>query len=161
VPEPPQRVARNTGRLIVGMLWLASLGETGCAATLPSTRPAASAAKETHMDDDDAFMPQADRNPPPKVAPLIRDGIRYERHIGGPDDPQTGGMIAAYDVASGKRLWMLVVFDNVRNPDFEGDAQDVFVAEMHFDVDGTLRVTDERGDHWVVDVKARTSVPAH
>ena len=113
------------------------------------------------MDDDEAFMPQADRNPPPAVAPLVRDGIRYERYYGGAGDPQSGGLIAAYDAASNQRLWILVVFPNVRNPDFEGDAQDVFVAEMHFDADGTLRVTDERGHHWVVDVKARTSVRVH
>ena len=52
------------------------------------------------------------------------------------------------------------MFDNTRDPDFEGDAQDVFVREMHFDADGRLQVVDEIGRHWVVDVKTRTSTPA-
>lgn len=110
------------------------------------------------MSDDDSFMPEADRPAPPEVEPVVRDGVRYERLIG--NDPQVGGLIAACDVASGQRLWTLAVFDNVRDPAFEGDAQDVFVREMQFDTDGRLRIVDEHGRRWIVDVKTRTSSAA-
>ena len=111
------------------------------------------------MPDDDSFMPQADRSAPPDVAPLVRDGVRYERVFGDPGDPQVGGLIAAFDVADDRRLWTLVVFDNVRQPDLEGDVQDVFVSGMAFDDDGLLDVVDELGRRYVVDVKARTATP--
>lgn len=153
---------RDTGLpLAVGVLCAGLLLARACTAAPNPPRPAASAAKETRMfDDDETFMPSADRNGPAPLDPVLRDGVRYERYFGGKGDPQTGGMIAAYDAASGQRLWTLVVFDNVRNPDWEGDAQDCFVAEMHFDADGRLQVTDEIKRHWIVDVNARTSRPA-
>jgi len=110
------------------------------------------------MSDDDSFMPAADRPAPADVKPVERDGIRYERLIG--NEPQVGGLIAAYDAASGKRLWTLAAFHNVRRSDFEGDAQDVFVRALQFDADGRLRVVDELGRHWLVDVKTRTSTAA-
>ena len=112
------------------------------------------------MSDDDSFMPEADRQAPPDVKPVLRDGVRYETFVGGMHDPQVGGLIAAFDAATGKRLWTLVVFDNKRDPHFEGDVQDVFLREMHFDASGHLQVVDEAGRHWVVDVKARTSTAA-
>jgi hypothetical protein len=108
---------------------------------------------------DDSFMPEADRPPPPEVAPVVKDGIRYQTLVGGLHESQVGGLIAAYDVANGQRLWTLVVFENARKPGFEEDAQDVFVREMHFDASGALQVVDELGRRYVVDVKARTSAP--
>jgi hypothetical protein len=100
----------------------------------------------------------ADRNPPPPLPPLVHEGIRYERRIGSEGiDPQVGGLLTAYDAATGRALWTLAVYDNRRDPMLEGDAQDIFFAEMHFEPDGTLLVVDERGDRFRVDVQARTS----
>lgn len=103
--------------------------------------------------------PSADRPPPPKVEPVVKDGVRYQRKIGGSSDPQVGGLLAAYDVKSGAELWTLVVYDNKRRPDLEGDVQDVFFASMKFDKDGRLIIVDENGRRFAVDVEARTSTP--
>ena len=107
---------------------------------------------------DDTLQRTLDRLPPPDVPPVVRDGIRYEPVMG--DPPQVGGLIAACDAASGRHLWTLAVFDNIRQPGLEGDVQDVFVSALRFDADGVLHVTDEHGRHWLVDVAARTSAPA-
>jgi hypothetical protein len=150
--------------------WVASLAPachlsacaTSASAPVRAQAPssiAARASTEKHMSDDDSFMPEADRSAPAEVKPVVRDGVRYEALIGGSHDPQVGGLIGAHDVASGRRLWTLAVFDNVRKPEFEGDAQDVFVRELRFDAAGHLQVTDELGRHWVVDVVAHTSKP--
>ena len=139
----------------------ASTAAASAAAHAPSPSPGASqASTEKHMSNDDSFMPEADRQAPPEVKPVLRDGVRYETLVGGAHDAQVGGLIAAFDAATGQRLWTLAVFDNKRDPAFEGDTQDVFVREMHFGADGRLQVVDELGRHWVVDVKTRTATPA-
>jgi hypothetical protein len=102
----------------------------------------------------------ADRNPPPPVSPILREGIRYEHRIGSEGiDPQVGGLLTACEAATGRALWTLAVYDNRRDPMLEGDVQDVFFREMHFEPDGSLLVVNERGDRFRVDVKARTSTP--
>lgn len=103
------------------------------------------------------FPPSADRPPPPKVEPVVKDGVRYQRKIGGSSDAQVGGLLAAYDAKSGAELWTLVVYDNKRQPGLEGDVQDIFFASMKFDKDGKLIIVDETGRRFAVDVKARTS----
>jgi hypothetical protein len=119
---------------------------------------AALAAPESPMSDD--LLPvRADRNPPPPIAPLVREGIRYERRIGGDADPQVGGLLSASEDATGRALWTLAVYDNRRDPALEGDAQDVFFREMRFEPDGSLLIVNERGERFSVDVRARTSTP--
>ena len=59
--------------------------------------------------------------------------------------------------ATGKTLWTLVVYDNTRSPELEGDVQDVFFREMHLQPDGTLPIVNERGERYRVDLDARTS----
>jgi hypothetical protein len=119
---------------------------------------AAAAAPEHPMSDDFPDL-HADRNPPPRIAPLVRDGVRYERRIGGDGDPQVGGLLTAYDLATSRALWTLVVYDNRRDPMLEGDVQDVFFREMQFEPDGSLLIVNERGERFSVDVRARTSTP--
>jgi hypothetical protein len=128
------------------------------ALTLSLSLTAALAAPEPSMSDDLPDL-HADRNPPPHIAPLVRGGIRYERRIGGDADPQVGGLLTAYDDATGRTLWTLAVYDNPRDPTLEGDAQDVFFREMRFEPDGSLLVVNERGERFRVDVRARTSTP--
>src|SRR5262249_33870146 len=92
--------------------------------------------------------------------PLVREGIRYERRIGADGiDPQVGGLLTAYDAATGRALWTLAVYDNRRDPMLEGDAQDVFFREMRFEADGSLLVVNERGERFRGDVRARPSTP--
>ena len=129
-----------------------------CAALLSTlAQPAAAqAAKERPMSDD-LLSFHADRNPPPDVEPVVRDGTRYEQHFGSGSDAQVGGLLTAIDTATGKTLWTLVVYDNKRSPELEGDVQDVFFREMHFQPDGKLLIVNERGERYRVDLDARTS----
>lgn len=57
---------------------------------------------------------------------------------------QMGGYLAAYDAESGRELWTLKVNDNKRNPEKEGDVQDVFFKSMTTQPDGTLLIENER-----------------
>lgn len=103
-----------------------------------------------------------DRLPPPEVAPVERDGIRYSqatdgRRVGA---NQVGGVLVATDVASGKQLWTLAVYGNPVNPDREADTQWRFFTSMAFDPDGRLRIVNEADKTFFVDVKARTTSPA-
>ena len=74
--------------------------------------------------------PRTSRLPPPKVAPVTINGIRYEQQAGKESvDGQVGGLLAAYS-ATGEQLWTLKVYDNRRKPELEGDVQDVFFSSM-------------------------------
>jgi hypothetical protein len=129
-------------------------GITACA---PSHSTAASAATETNMPDTPPSPPQADRPPPPRIAPVVKDGVRYQPKFGGSSDPQVGGLLAACDAKSDKELWTLVVYENKRRPDLEGDVQDIFFKSMKFETDGRLVIVNEIGRRYAVDVQAKTS----
>lgn len=101
------------------------------------------------------------RIPAPRVAPVTAGGVRYEQ-VGNAllaGFEQMGGYLAAYDDATGKQLWTLKVYDNVRKPEREGDVQDVFFKTMTLQPDGTLLIENERGARFMVDPVARTSNP--
>ena len=102
------------------------------------------------------------RIPAPNVAAVHADGIRYEQIKNGllAGFAQMGGYLAAFDDANGAQLWTLKVYDNVRDPQREGDVQDVFFKTMSLQADGTLMIENERGAKFLVDPKARTSTPA-
>ena len=104
----------------------------------------------------------ASRIPSPAVPPVTSDGVRYEQVRNGltAGFDQMGGYLAAYDAASGKALWTLKVYDNKRDPELEGDVQDVFFKSMTAQPDGTLLIENERGKRFVVDPKARRAAPA-
>lgn len=96
------------------------------------------------------------RLPPARISPVTVDGIQYAQVAGKESvDGQVGGMLAARDSA-GKVLWTMKVYDSRRRPDLEGDVQDVFFSEMSADVDGLLRIVNERGETFLVDVKVRS-----
>ncbi|MCG5052496.1 MAG: hypothetical protein KA712_06015 [Myxococcales bacterium] len=104
------------------------------------------------------MMKSGSRIPAPKVEPIVLEGIRYEQVrnglLAGLD--QMGGYLAAYDDASGHRLWFLKVYGNRRTGEKEGDAQDVFFRSMVAESDGTLRIENERRELFLVDVNSRT-----
>lgn len=104
-----------------------------------------------------------DRLPPPEVPPVERGGVRYAQARDGRDvgAAQVGGVLVATDIASGKQLWTLPVYANAINEKMEADAQWLFFTAMHFDPDGRLRITNEAGKTFLVDVKGPSVVPAH
>lgn len=104
------------------------------------------------------FESSADRLPPPHVPPVVRDGVRYAQAEDGRSlgHPQTGGVLVATAVDTGKTLWSLVVYDNVPDPAMEADAQWVFFIEMAFDRDGKLRIVNENEQAYLVDVAQRS-----
>lgn len=99
--------------------------------------------------------PHASRLPPAKIAPVMLDGVRYVQVAGNESvDGQVGGWLAACN-AQGDVLWTMKVYDNQRTPELEGDVQDVFFSSMSLDADGRLRIVNERGAVFLVDVKNR------
>ncbi len=104
----------------------------------------------------------ADRQAPPDVPPVTRGGVTYRQAEDGRavGYDQVGGVLIADDAASRARLWTLAVYPNPINKDFEGDAQWRFFRAMSFDSNGRLRVVDEAGRAWLVDVERQASSPA-
>lgn len=100
----------------------------------------------------------ADRVAPPRVAPVEQGGVRYAqaevgREVGA---DRADGVLVATDIASGRRLWTLSVYRTPRQPGLEEDVQWRFFASMAFDDDdGRLRVVNEAGEVFLVDVVRR------
>ncbi len=92
----------------------------------------------------------ADRLGPPDVPPVYHDGVVYSQ-----DEDGSGGMLIASDEDSGKPLWTLQVYDVKIDKALEADAQWVFFAAMTLDPDGRLRIVNEAGQTFLVDVKIR------
>jgi hypothetical protein len=102
------------------------------------------------------------RIPAPTVEPVRNQGVRYEQVKNGllAGFDQMGGYLAAYDDTSGRELWTLKVYDNKRNPEREGDVQDVFFKSMILLDDGSLMIENERGARFKVDPATRSVTPA-
>lgn len=102
-----------------------------------------------------------DRNPPTAVPPVVRGGKRYAQRLGSHDAAagQSGGLIDVIDDKTGVVEATIKVYDNKRDPDVEGDVQDIFFQAMAFDDSGLLIVTDEVGRRFAVDVGTLMVVP--
>jgi hypothetical protein len=90
----------------------------------------------------------AKRAPAPAVSPVEHDGIRYIA-------PNRNGRVAyleAWDISTGKQLWVTVVFRNTIKPWVEEDVQWVFIKKLEM-VQDKLVVTAERGRNYEVDLK--------
>ena len=103
---------------------------------------------------------EKERSEIPEPAPVVVGGIRYEalpwgkaRGLG-----QNGGYLAAIDVASGRESWLLKVYDVVYDGEREVDKQDLFIEDLTLEASGLLRVTDERGGLYRVDLQQRCVV---
>jgi hypothetical protein len=152
-------MATSLGPALAGLLlWL----PVACAGEQPTAtgRPAMAAAKELPMSDDAPVTGSFDRNPPPAVPALVRNGKRYAQRLGSLDDKagQAGGLLDIIDDKTGAVEATIKVYDNRRDPKIEGDVQDIFFAAMAFDDAGKLIITDETGRRFAVDVTARTVV---
>ncbi|RYF75967.1 MAG: hypothetical protein EOO29_23250 [Comamonadaceae bacterium] len=101
------------------------------------------------------------RIPAATVAPVVIEGVSYEQVKNGLQAglDQMGGFLQARNVASGEVLWVLKVYENPRNPEREGDVQDVFFRSMTLHDGGKLLIENERGRRFVVDPARRTSEP--
>jgi hypothetical protein len=145
----------TTGAVLVSLVLAACNGQPGSSGNKQPTT------KETKMSDSELLTGSFDRSPPPKVEPIVRDGKRYAQHIGTHDDRigQSGGLLEIVDISTGKHLAMIKVYDNQRQPDLEGDVQDIFFASMAFDSSGKLIITDEVGRRFGVDVVKGESKP--
>lgn len=106
-------------------------------------------------------MDNASRGAPPRVPPVVIDGIRYSqvlspRRVG--IDAYGGGWMVAHDDRTGEQLWTLRVYEIVFNLDDEIDVQETYFERMDR-VHGRreLLVRNERGDRFLVDVDTRTA----
>ena len=107
-------------------------------------------------------MIQASRGMPPQVAPVTHKGIRYEQVMNGLRQglPHRTGYLSATDIASGKQLWTLLVYETGRDPAMETDVQDVYFAAMTLqEQSDTLRITTESKQCWNVRLADRTVTP--
>ena len=107
----------------------------------------------------------AKRAGPKPVAPVVIGHVRFEAppwaKAAGQD--QNGGVVVARDLATGAELWAAKVYSITYDADLEGDVQDVFITGLQASPDGkSLRVTDERGRHWLLDLASHraTADPA-
>jgi hypothetical protein len=128
----------------------------------PATGPAIDASSSASAVQTISPAGQADRLPPPDVAPVVRDGVRYSQATDGRELglSQVSGVLVATQVDSGKRLWTLTVYGNPIDPKQEADVQWVFFKSMAFDPDGRLRIVNEAGQAFLVDVQKQTASPA-
>lgn len=105
-------------------------------------------------------MTDKKREEPEPVEPLVLDGVRYEAPLMGGDvgAPQDGGVLAAYDDATGRLLWTLVVYTH-DNPDGDEDPE-VYIRSITPAGDGrSLCVINEHGQEFRVDLETRTVTP--
>jgi hypothetical protein len=66
-------------------------------------------------------------------------------------------MLVAYDDLSGKRLWTLAVYSEGADAKKAPDARWIFFKAMTFDPDGRLRIVNEAGEAFFVDVRRHTA----
>ena len=114
--------------------------------------------QETHMDRAD----KASRPPPPKVPPVLVEGVQYAQvtNTARAGLAPGGGWLAASEAKTGKPLWTLRVYDNPINPADEADVQLVFFTSMKR-VRGqrVLEIENESGERYTVDLDTRKVAP--
>ena len=102
---------------------------------------------------------QASRGPPPRVPPVVHNGVRYEQVMNpaafGHD--QVSGYLAAFDDKSGARLWVAKVYDVAYVDYLEGDVQDVFFTKLEL-VPGKnqLLIENDEGEKFIFDLKLQS-----
>lgn len=90
------------------------------------------------------------RPAPPVIAPITRDGVRYESRW------SHRGVLFAVDAQSGKPLWQVEVYRYLIDEQLETDVQEVYFASMTLDPSGeAMLIEDECGVRHRVDLKTR------
>ena len=99
---------------------------------------------------------------PEPVEPVVIGAVRFEAPTDGKAHGlgQNGGYVVAHDAASGATLWTTQVYAISYAANLEADKQDVFIVEMKPSAGGkALRVTDDRGRRWTVDLATHAAAP--
>lgn len=108
-------------------------------------------------------MIHASRAAPPRLPPVEIDGVRYEQVLNGRKLglPRNGGYLAAVEVATGGRRWVLSIYDVPIDPQIESDVQEVYFSRMER-VAGraALLIENERGERFIVDLAGPEVQPA-
>jgi hypothetical protein len=88
---------------------------------------------------------------PPDVPPIHHAGVVYAQAPDGRDigADQIGGVLVARNAVSGAVLWTLAIHDDV------ADARGGFFASMTLQDDGRLRIVDDAGKTFLVDVRTQ------
>lgn len=93
------------------------------------------------------------RSPPPDVAPVVLDGVRYEQVTNGLArglDRLTGYLRAA-DAETGAERWVVQLYDGgPTDPDLEADVQYVYFRSMAAE-GGRIVIENEAGVRYAVD----------
>ena len=108
-------------------------------------------------------MIHASRAAPPRLPPVEIDGVRYEQVLNGRKLglPRNGGYLAAVEVATGGRRWVVSVYDVPIDPQIEGDVQEVYFSRMERVAGrGALLIENERGERFIVDLAGPAVQPA-
>lgn len=95
----------------------------------------------------------------PEPPPVSRGGMRYETANFEKSDglDQNSGYIAAVDEKTGRRQWVLKVYDVSYKTDLEADLQDVFINKLELSEDGSrLYVTNEEDRRFEVRLADRS-----
>lgn len=83
---------------------------------------------------------QAKRRGPQPVAPVEINTVRYEvmRGTKARGFGQDGGVIAAVDIATGKELWTVMVYQTIYDQNKEQDVQEVYITKLIPNKDKTM-----------------------
>jgi hypothetical protein len=124
----------------------------------PESAHSTSASASTQRPDASAAVAEAPshkRSAPLKVTPVEHRGIRYAvvRGAKGRGLPQNGGYIEATEIASGRPLWLVKVYEVVYDPDIEDDKREVYISRLRLDAArGRLLVENERDERFAVEL---------
>jgi hypothetical protein len=98
---------------------------------------------------------------PPVVAPIERNGIRYEQEMQSYDHggDQPGGYLTAMDVKTGERLWMLKVYEVLDQSESGVDSIGIYFKSMALipERDALEIEEDETGRRFIFDLIDKTS----
>jgi len=118
---------------------------------------------EIESDTVDPFASIAAKRPaPPKIAPIVFDGIRYEQAYGDKDaeSEQRTGFLAAFKEDTDDRIWIVKVYDLEIIEHLERDVQEVYFAKMELLPEKRqIQVENERGDQFVVNLDDQAVQP--
>lgn len=103
--------------------------------------------------------PSASRPSAPVVQPIEHDGVRYrEDETDERNGDQDGGYLAAFDIATGNRLWRLKVYPVSRGGPPGAPKGSIHFRAMTLEQGGTvLRIENEAGGIYQVELKSRTA----
>jgi hypothetical protein len=120
----------------------------------PSAQPSASS-QSSQRGETVAEAASRKRSAPPKVEPIEHRGVRYAvvRGAKGRGLPQNGGYIEATELASGRSLWLVKVYEVIYDNDIEDDKRDVYISRLRLDAGGNrLLIQNERDERFAVEL---------